>query len=68
MAAIAETSGRGLLPRIANVIRRVIGVPDYDAYLAHLAAHHPDEVPLTQDAFARDALTKRYAQAGSRCC
>ena len=68
MAAIAETSGHGLLPRIAHVIRRVIGVPDYDAYLAHLAAHHPDEAPLTEDAFARDALTKRYAQAGSRCC
>ncbi len=56
------------IERIAKVVRRVIGVPDYDAYLAHLAACHPDEAAVTRDVFHRDALVRRQAKVGSRCC
>lgn len=56
------------LERIAKVVRRVIGVPDYESYLAHLAARHPHEVPMTREAFARDALLRRHSRPGSRCC
>ena len=68
MAAFTEPRLRERLARIANVVRRVIGVPDYERYLAHQRRCHPGEPALTRDAFARDALARRYAQPGSRCC
>ena len=56
------------LVRLANVVRRVIGVPDYDRYLAHMRFEHPGVAPLSAEAFAREALTRRYERTGSRCC
>lgn len=58
----------GLAERIATVVRRVIGVPDYERYVAHQRRAHPECVPLTRDAFLRDALARRYERPGSRCC
>jgi uncharacterized short protein YbdD (DUF466 family) len=46
----------------------VIGAPDYERYLAHVARRHPDRTPLSRDDFARDALARRYDRPGSRCC
>ena len=57
-----------LLARAAWMIRRVIGAPDYAAYLAHVRHAHPDREPLTQAAFVRDVLARRYERPGSRCC
>lgn len=54
--------------RAAAVLRRVIGAPDYERYLAHVARRHPGDIPLSRDAFARDALARRYDRPGSRCC
>jgi uncharacterized short protein YbdD (DUF466 family) len=50
------------------VIRRVVGAPDYETYLVHHTEHHACEAPLTREAFARDALARRYDRPGSRCC
>jgi uncharacterized short protein YbdD (DUF466 family) len=52
----------------ASVLRRVIGAPDYERYLAHVSARHPDQTPLSRDDFARDTLARRYDRPGSRCC
>jgi len=54
--------------RAASVLRRVIGAPDYERYLAHVASRHPNTTPLSRDDFARDALARRYDRPGSRCC
>jgi uncharacterized short protein YbdD (DUF466 family) len=54
--------------RIAEVVRRIIGAPDYERYLAHQQRCHRGEAPLTREAFARDALMRRYNQPGNRCC
>jgi uncharacterized short protein YbdD (DUF466 family) len=59
---------RHWLVSFASVVRRVIGVPDYERYLAHMRAHHRDERPLDASAFARDVLARRYERPGSRCC
>jgi uncharacterized short protein YbdD (DUF466 family) len=67
-APVADLSLRGRLARIARIVRRIIGAPDYERYLAHAAASHPGETPLTAEAFARDALARRYDRPGSRCC
>jgi uncharacterized short protein YbdD (DUF466 family) len=54
--------------RAGAIVRRIIGAPDYERYLAHVARRHPDATPLDREAFARDALARRYDRPGSRCC
>ena len=68
MATIADSPLRVRLTLMAQVIRRIIGAPDYERYLAHLRTCHPAESPLSREAFAHDALARRYNQPGSRCC
>ena len=35
------------LRRAAAIVRRIVGAPDYDAYLRHAREHHPECEPLT---------------------
>jgi uncharacterized short protein YbdD (DUF466 family) len=57
-----------LFDRLALVVRRVIGAPDYERYVAHVRRAHPGATPLSREAFARDVLARRYERPGSRCC
>ena len=57
-----------VLKRITAVVRRIIGAPDYPAYLEHVAGHHPGCTPLTEAEFIDQQLTARYSAPGSRCC
>ena len=57
-----------LLGRAAWAVRRVIGAPDYERYVAHVHRAHSGIAPLSRDAFARDVLARRYERPGSRCC
>jgi uncharacterized short protein YbdD (DUF466 family) len=59
---------RTRLDRVACVVRRIIGVPDYDRYVAHVHAHHPDERPMEREEFIRQRQLDRYSRPGSRCC
>src|SRR5437762_6435227 len=62
---------RGLrhrLSRAAEVLRRIVGVPDYDRYLAHMRSRHPDARPLSCEEFTAQRLADRYSRPGSRCC
>jgi uncharacterized short protein YbdD (DUF466 family) len=52
----------------ANVVRRVIGAPDYEAYVAHLRTCHPEAEPVSRDTFVRERMEARYSKPGSRCC
>lgn len=54
--------------RVAAVLRRIIGVPDYGAYLAHMRRHHPGCAPMDPRTFERERMTDRYSRPGSRCC
>jgi uncharacterized short protein YbdD (DUF466 family) len=66
----ASRFGRWLfaLRRAAVVIRRMIGVPDYETYLAHMRQRYPQCTPLDRKTFERERLTARYKATGSRCC
>jgi uncharacterized short protein YbdD (DUF466 family) len=68
MARRADVTLRERLARAACAIRRVIGAPDYERYVAHVRRAHPESTPLSREAFARDALARRYDRPGSRCC
>lgn len=58
----------GIAQRVARVIRRIIGVPDYETYVAHMRVHHPGQEPMSERDFHRERLTARYSRPGSRCC
>lgn len=58
----------GVAQRVARVIRRIIGVPDYEAYVAHVRTHHPETEPMSEREFHRERLSARYSRPGSRCC
>ena len=48
--------------------RRVIGVPDYDAYVQQLRQHHPEREPMSYAEFFADRQAARYRGTGGRCC
>lgn len=52
----------------ARTARAAIGLPDYDTYVAHMRAHHPDRSPMARDAFFRERMEARYGRGRSRCC
>ena len=64
----AMLTARERIDRAACILRRVIGVPDYDIYLAHLREHHPEAKPLTREEFTNQRLLDKYSRPGSRCC
>lgn len=52
--------------------RMMIGVPNYDAYVAHVRATHPDAPVMTYEEFFRNRLDARFgggtSTRGFRCC
>lgn len=54
--------------RAAVVVRRIVGAPDYERYLAHMRDRHPDRRPLARGEFMAACLSARYDRPGSRCC
>lgn len=59
---------KALLSTVARIVRRVVGVPDYDTYLEHVRTCHPGQVPMTRAEFERARLEDRYSRPGQRCC
>jgi uncharacterized short protein YbdD (DUF466 family) len=53
---------------LARGARLAIGIQDYEAYLAHVHAHHPDRAPMSREAFFANRLQARYGRGRSRCC
>lgn len=59
---------RGLAARWMAALRRVSGMPDYQAFVEHQRAHHPGQpVPSERDYFTA-FVTARYDDGPTRCC
>jgi uncharacterized short protein YbdD (DUF466 family) len=56
------------LTEVIRVLRTVIGVPDYERYVRHMAARHPGEPIQSKREFAESRQRARYSRPGSRCC
>jgi uncharacterized short protein YbdD (DUF466 family) len=56
------------MTRLLTALRQIAGMPDYERYLAHRKAVHPEEPVLTEREFYDRHLEWRYAGTGSRCC
>ena len=67
MSAVTETPA-SLAAQVTALLRRIIGAPDYEAYLRHVAERHPECTPLTEQAFLEERLQARYSTPGNRCC
>ena len=59
---------RVALRNAAAVVRRIVGVPDYDRYVAHVRECHPGTSPMSRSEFVRQRLEDRYSRPGQRCC
>lgn len=68
MPTDAGVTLRERVARMAAVVRRIIGAPDYDIYVAHVTTCSAGAAPMSREEFARDALARRYNRPGSRCC
>jgi uncharacterized short protein YbdD (DUF466 family) len=53
---------------VAAIARRVAGIPDYDAYVAHVRARHPERPIPTRSEFFAERQNARYRGAGRGCC
>ncbi|MEV5023435.1 YbdD/YjiX family protein [Sphingobium sp. LMA1-1-1.1] len=57
------------LVTLRQMARMMVGIPDYDAYLRHMASHHPDHPAMDRNAFFRERQDARYEGAsGGKCC
>ena len=55
------------LGKVKKAANLMVGLPDYDGYLAHHARMHPDLEPMTYEEFFRDRQEAFYGR-GIRCC
>ncbi|MDB5937068.1 MAG: hypothetical protein JWQ01_4412 [Massilia sp.] len=54
---------------LGQSMRLMVGLPEYDTYVAHMEAAHPGEPLMSYDDFFRERQQARYGQ-GKRggCC
>ncbi len=56
---------------MCDAARLMVGVPNYDVYVAHVRRTHPDATPMTYAEFFRERQNARYGadgKGGFRCC
>ena len=56
---------------LTRTARLMVGVPDYEAYVAHRKAQHPGDAVMSREDFFRERQASRYGANGgkiSRCC
>ncbi len=59
---------RAAVARALAVVRRIAGMPDYAAYVAHCRAHHPDRPVPTEREYHAQYVAARYGDGPTRCC
>lgn len=58
-----------LFDTVRRAARLMVGMPDYDAYVRHMAEHHPDRPVMDRTSFFRNRQDARYGgRHGGRCC
>jgi uncharacterized short protein YbdD (DUF466 family) len=57
----------GFLSRTASFVRAVLGVPDYERYVAHMRTAHPGDRLMSETEFRHTRMNERYNRT-SRCC
>ncbi len=66
IAGMASLAGRAHTLR--QSLRLMVGVPEYDTYVAHMRTSHPDQPVMAYEEFFRERQEARYGSKVSRCC
>jgi len=53
---------------LGQSLRLMVGLPDYDRYLAHMERAHPGEPVMSYDEFFRERQQARYGNGKRGCC
>ena len=53
-----------LWQNLQKSFRLMVGVPDYENYVKHMQAHHPDLTPMDAKTFYRYCVDARYPSSG----
>ena len=53
---------------LGQSMRLMVGLPEYDTYLAHMERTHPDQVAMTYEEFFRERQEARYGGKRATCC
>jgi uncharacterized short protein YbdD (DUF466 family) len=56
---------------VVKTARLMVGIPDYDSYVAHRQLNHPNQPIMTHTEFFRERQAARYAVGKGRfrgCC
>lgn len=56
------------LGEFLSMVRRVFGMPDYEAYLQHLRTCHPGHPLPTEREYFAQYVQARYGDGPTRCC
>jgi len=53
---------------LGQSLRLMVGLPDYQTYVAHMESAHPDRAPMTYEEFFRERQQARYGGGQGKCC
>lgn len=56
---------------LGQATRMLVGMPDYDTYVAHMRDNHPDQPAMSHKEFFRERQDARYGGGKGRpirCC
>ena len=53
---------------LGQAMRLMVGLPEYDTYLAHREATHPGEPVMSYEEFFRERQEAKYGKGKSGCC
>jgi uncharacterized short protein YbdD (DUF466 family) len=53
---------------LARAMRLMVGVPDYDTYVAHVQKAHPERPVMTREQFFRNRQAVRFTGPRGGCC
>ena len=53
---------------LGQAARLMVGLPDYETYVAHLKAKHPERPVPSYEEFFRERQEARYNGGSGKCC
>ncbi|BCZ84204.1 hypothetical protein PTKU64_78790 [Paraburkholderia terrae] len=53
---------------LGQAMRLMVGMPDYETYVVHMGATHPDRDVMSYEEFFRERQAARYAGGAGKCC
>ncbi|AON54288.1 YbdD/YjiX family protein [Herbaspirillum seropedicae] len=56
--------------QVGRTLNLMVGMPEYDNYVAHMQKSHPDQRVMSYEEFFRERQEARYGGKGrvGRCC